>query len=71
MIPPRQQLSEDKERRFYVFAPASVVLALQTEAVARDTDAWKLGGAVIGMWVAAGCPDSIAAANPDAKGEHQ
>lgn len=59
MIPPRQDLTEDKERRFYVFAPASVILALQTEALARGTDAWKLGGAVIGQWIAAGCPESI------------
>lgn len=71
MIPPRQHLSEDKERRFYVFAPASMILALQTEALARGTDAWKLGGAVIGMWVAAGCPDSIVAAQADAQGGRQ
>ncbi|WP_312226567.1 hypothetical protein [Stutzerimonas nitrititolerans] len=60
-IPARKDPAEagDKERRFYVFAPASVVLALQAEGVARVTDPWRLGGAVLAQWVAAGCPDEI------------
>lgn len=62
-IPSRKSPSEvgDKERRFYVLAPENVVLALQAEAVARATDAYRLGGAVIAQWIAAGCPDEIQA----------
>lgn len=60
-IPSRKAVSEieDKERRFYVFAPASVVVALQAEAASRCVDAWRLGGAVIQSWLEAGCPDQI------------
>ncbi|MDT4817765.1 hypothetical protein FQZ97_508490 [compost metagenome] len=65
MIPPRQNLIEDKERRFYIFAPGSVIVSLQEEALARGTDAWKLGGAVIAQWIAAGCPDAIAPASSE------
>lgn len=61
IIPPRQAISalEDKERRFYLFAPVSVVIALQAESAARCVDPWRLGGAVIAGWLAAGCPDQI------------
>ncbi|MFT0623293.1 hypothetical protein ACMHYQ_11645 [Ectopseudomonas guguanensis] len=60
-IPARKDISEieDKERRFHVLAPASVVVALQVEAGKRCTDAWRLGGAVIQSWLEAGCPDHI------------
>lgn len=60
-IPARKDISEieDKERRFHVLAPASVVVALQVEAGKRCTDAWRLGGLVIQSWLEAGCPDSI------------
>ena len=60
-IPSRKALTEldDKERRFYVFAPASVVVALQAEAVGRCVDPWRLGGAVVQSWIEAGCPDRI------------
>lgn len=68
-IPPRQALSEieDKERRFYVFAPASVVVALQLEAGQRCIDPWRLGGYVVQSWIEAGCPDLIEPRNGDAK----
>lgn len=56
MIPERKDAPTDKERRFYVVAPSSVYLAMQQEAVARETDVWSLGGAVLQAWVLAGCP---------------
>ena len=58
-IPPRQNEIEDKERRFYVSAPGSVHLALQTEAHQRGTDLWTLAGAVLTQWVRMGCPDEL------------
>ena len=57
MIPPRLEKIEDKAVRFYVTAPASVKLAITEESVARGTDLWMLGGAVLSAWVLAGCPD--------------
>jgi|GEM_PF-626893 len=60
-IPPRQADLEDKDRRFYVSAPGSVHLALQTEAHQRGTDLWTLGGAVLSQWVRLGCPDQLSA----------
>jgi len=65
MIPQRKDAPTDKERRFYVVAPSSVYLALQTEAVQRETDVWSLGGAVLQAWVTAGCPDI----KPDQQGQ--
>ncbi len=56
-IPPRQEHIEDKEVRFYVFAPASVKLALHQEAIQRGVEFWHLGGAVLASWLRAGCPD--------------
>lgn len=57
MIPPRLTTFEDKEVRFYVTAPSSIKLRIAEEAVARGTDLWTLGGAVLAQWVTAGCPD--------------
>lgn len=61
MISQRRAISEseDKERRFFVLAQSSTVLALQSEAVARCVDPWRLGGEVIANWIQAGCPDQI------------
>lgn len=56
-IPPRQDQPEDKDRRFYVFAPSSVYLELQKEAIARGTDLWTLCGSVLTAWLKSGCPD--------------
>lgn len=47
----------DKEKRFYVVAPASVHLDLQREATERGSDLWTLGGIVLSEWLRAGCPD--------------
>lgn len=60
-LPPRDPSADtaDKEKRFFVFASQGVILALQTEAVSRGLDAWRLGGAVITQWIEAGCPDAI------------
>ncbi len=58
-LPPRQDQIEDKEVRFYVSGPLSVKLALQEEAARRRLDLWTLGGAVLTMWVQAGCPDGL------------
>ncbi|WP_350446824.1 hypothetical protein ABS648_23265 [Pseudomonas solani] len=60
-LPSRKDISEvgTEERRFYVTAPARVVIQLQAEAAARGTDAYRLGGSVIALWVEAGCPDAI------------
>ena len=55
-IPPRQEVFDDKDRRFYVMTPTSVYLELQKESVARGTDVWTLGGSVLSAWLAAGCP---------------
>lgn len=57
LIPPRQKKVDDKERRFYISAPSSVYLQLQQEAIQRGTDLWTLGGAVLTLWLKAGCPD--------------
>lgn len=57
MIPQRKDKPADKERRFYVVAPSSTYLSMQQEAVARETDVWSLGGAVLKAWVEAGCPE--------------
>ncbi|TWH71301.1 hypothetical protein LX59_01584 [Azomonas agilis] len=62
-LPPRKSDLEDKVKRFYMFAPTSVVLALQKEAAMRGTDSWNLGGIVIAQWLAAGCPDQIVPLN--------
>lgn len=59
MIPAIKKEIQDKPKRFYVFAPASVYLALQEQAFKREVDFWHLCGAVLGSWVAAGCPDSF------------
>lgn len=68
-IPARKDVAdiEDKERRFYVFAPASVVVALQLEAGQRCIDPWRLGGYVVQSWIEAGCPDQIEPRNGGAK----
>lgn len=57
IIPKRQPDVEDKDRRFYVVAPASIYLSLQQEAIQRGTDLWTLGGSVLTAWYQAGCPD--------------
>lgn len=62
-IPSRIDNAEDPKKRFYVFAPASVQLALQQEAHKRGTDLWTLGGLVLANWVAAGFPDQIQSAD--------
>lgn len=61
MIPVRTDAAEqeDKDRRFYVFAPESVFIDLQIEAKRRSVQAWYLGGLIIKSWIEAGCPDSI------------
>lgn len=61
LIPPRLARVEDKDVRFYVAAPASVKLAITEEALARGTDLWTLGGAVLAHWVSLGCPDCLPA----------
>ncbi|MFV8570043.1 hypothetical protein MARI_32910 [Marinobacter sp. JH2] len=63
-IPPRKDQVEDKERRFYVSAPASVYLQLQQEAIHRGTDLWTLGGSVLRSWLEAGCPNFGPQAHP-------
>jgi hypothetical protein len=65
MIPPRLAQIEDKDVRFYVFTPASVRLALITEAHKRGSDLWTLCGSILSQWLDAGCPDSLTGtANP-------
>ena len=64
MIPPRQKEVKDEVKRFYVFAPASVQLELQKEALKRGTDLWTLCGSVLASWVAAGFPDSFQSTDP-------
>ena len=63
-LPPRKAQVEDKEVRFYVTAPGTVKLALQEEAFRRGTDLWTLGGSVLALWVAAGCPDGLSGTSP-------
>lgn len=58
-IPSRVEQVEDKQKRFYVFAPSSVYLALQQEALKRNTNLWTLGGSVLTAWVQAGFPDGF------------
>jgi hypothetical protein len=58
-IPARVEQVEDKVKRFYVFAPSSVYLELQKEAIKRGTDLWTLGGSVLTAWVQAGFPDGF------------
>ncbi len=60
-LPPRQTQIVDKDVRIYVFVPVSVRLKLIEESGARGLDWYRLGGSVLAMWVAAGCPDTIAA----------
>ncbi len=59
VLPPRQPDAADKDVRIYVFLPASARLKLVEEAGARGLDWYRLGGAVLAMWVQAGCPDTI------------
>ena len=59
LIPPRQEVPDDKDRRFYVSAPTSIYLKLQQEAVQRGTDLWTLGGAVLTAWLLSGCPGTF------------
>ena len=66
-LPPRQVDAVDKDVRIYVFLPASARLKLIEEASARGLDWYRLGGAVLAMWVQAGCPDRIHS-QPDAVG---
>ena len=64
-IPKRKKELQDEPKRFYVFAPSSVYLALQKEAFNRGTDLWTLAGSVLASWVSAGVPDSICPADSD------
>jgi len=63
-IPARVEQVEDKVKRFYVFAPSSVYLELQKEAIKRGSDIWTLCGAVLADWLKAGCPDSFGSVGP-------
>lgn len=59
VLPPKQAKPDDQEYRIFVFVPATVRLALVEESTSRGIDWSRLGGAVLTMWVKAGCPDRI------------
>lgn len=71
-LPPRQDKPDNHDYRVFVYVPASVRLKLVEQATSRGIDWSRLGGAVLGMWVDAGCPDAIAGEQcPDSSGAAQ
>lgn len=59
-LPPRKDTPDDHEYRVFVYVTAQVRLKLVEQATSRGIDWSRLGGAVLSMWVDAGCPDRIA-----------
>lgn len=57
IIPPRKENPGDPPKKFLVQVKTSEFLLLQQEAANRGIDLLKLGGSVLGAWLAAGCPD--------------
>lgn len=60
-LPGRREEVKDVDCRFAAIVPESVRMRIFEEAGLRGLSPYKLAGLVLGMWAAAGCPDSISA----------